>query len=551
MYKKNSEITVFNRRMFLKGAGSFAIALPVLPSLLLNDAYAQSVSTIPYLISMFTQHGGVSDENFLPQNVPAGIIKQQLIGGVANWNLKYFQFSDFVDGTNNPSISNVLGRELNPYLNQINIIKGINHTWNYHNNGILGNYHHKKAGGDFGTNKNHKYDSIDHLLVHNSKFMGDFVPQEKIIGISHGDGRHIPSSYFNSQGELVAYASSGSRPHYLFQKLFPLYNPNNSDGNINIPQSILDKKSIIDKVLGSYRNITSGSYGVGKRISAEDKLVFEEHIEQLREIEVKINRTISSVNDLSCSSFSTGYNDLSGIGAGSEHTYSEAIDGPICDVVTDIITVAIKCGLTKFASISLNYCNEHKISGGYHPDMAHQHTDPVIQAELTKGYQRMCKHYFSALVRKLDAIKVGDGSLLDQGLVYWGQEFGDRTHIGVGKNIITAGGSNGAFNTGHFIDYRHPTSFLMSENNVAAYDNDPIRFAAWADKPLGLSYNRWLASVLQGFGLSPADFEKYGNKGYGHPEIDAKSYGGSSGGAPTLKELAVDNSVKLPFWVKA
>ncbi len=538
--KLDKTLILNSRRLFIKGAGGALLALPLLPSIMGDMAYAQAQSNNKFFISMFNEHGGLADENWRPQNVNNNIIKEAAIGGKCNWNLNYFSLTDYINGGMSSSLSNAIGTELNPYLDKVNMIEGVHMTWHYHNSGLLGNYHIKAGGHAFPTNNNHKYNTIDHLLAHHPKFYGTYTPQEKIMIINHGRGKW--SHYFDDSGNEVYYNSSGSRIKYLFNKMFPNNMAASSNiSNNEIPDSVLKRKSIVDRVLASYNRVVSGSYGVGKIISYEDKQIFEEHINHLREIEKKIDRTISSVGNVACGSFNTGIDNDSSVNVGSENTYTEEVDKIVSDLITDIIVASVKCGQSRLATIALNYCNTYRV-GSFHPDIAHQHSDPIIQAEILKNNQRMCKHMFASLVAKLDAVKLTEGSLLDNGLVFWSQEFGPNTHLGHNMRILTAGGSGGFFNTGNYINLHNENAIVMKKKDVSNYREE----SDWTSY-MGISYNRWLAHILMSMGLDPVDFERYGNKGYGHPYI-SDSHGVYNG--PSFEEISVDNSKTIPILVK-
>ena len=54
-----------SRRMFLRGAGGFTLAMPFLPSLLPRDAHAQSMFPKRF-VAMATHHGGIWTPNMFP-----------------------------------------------------------------------------------------------------------------------------------------------------------------------------------------------------------------------------------------------------------------------------------------------------------------------------------------------------------------------------------------------------------------------------------------------------------------------------------------------------
>ena len=70
----------------------------------------------------------------------------------------------------------------------------------------------------------------------------------------------------------------------------------------------------------------------------------------------------------------------------------------------------------------------------------------------------------------------------------------DRLPISNNIPIIPAGSAGGYFQTGKFVDYR---------NQNIDYGNTST---TQTDHP-GLIYNRWMGTILQSMGLSPADYE--------------------------------------------
>lgn len=67
-----------------------------------------------------------------------------------------------------------------------------------------------------------------------------------------------------------------------------------------------------------------------------------------------------------------------------------------------------------------------------------------------------------------------------------------------GIPLVTMGSAGGFFKTGQLIDFRRATS-------------DP--------RGHGITYNQWLAIVLQSMGLARSEFERGGQQGYGRMKL--------------------------------
>ncbi len=96
---------------------------------------------------------------------------------------------------------------------------------------------------------------------------------------------------------------------------------------------------------------------------------------------------------------------------------------------------------------------------------------------------------FATLLRELDSVAEGTGTLLDHTLVVWTSELATPTHEHTNTCTILAGGANNFFKMGRYV--RYPT--------VA--DNPLPKLAR-----VGPAHNRLLVSLLQAFGQSDTSF---------------------------------------------
>ena len=121
---------------------------------------------------------------------------------------------------------------------------------------------------------------------------------------------------------------------------------------------------------------------------------------------------------------------------------------------------------------------------GFHQSTHEESVDPKL------GYQPRVAQYnlesmqlFAALLKELDAIREGDGTLLDQSLfmAFTDQSYA-RIHSVDGLPILTAGGASGRMKTGYHM----------------AGDNSPVsRVGLTLQKALGVSVDSWGKDSLQ------------------------------------------------------
>lgn len=86
-------------------------------------------------------------------------------------------------------------------------------------------------------------------------------------------------------------------------------------------------------------------------------------------------------------------------------------------------------------------------------------------------------------------------------LILWGNELG-IDHYDYSVPTLLAGGAGGAVRTGRYIDYidwRRPIVRVEQDGPMIE----------------GVPYNRLLVSILQAMGLTPADYVRDGQPGYG------------------------------------
>ncbi len=115
---------------------------------------------------------------------------------------------------------------------------------------------------------------------------------------------------------------------------------------------------------------------------------------------------------------------------------------------------------------------------------------------------------FAKLLEKLDVPESGGSTILDNSLVYWGNELGFN-HIAYSVPCLLAGSAGGFIKTGRYLDYIDwdgRSYFSQEDGNVIK----------------GIPHNRFLVTVLQAMGLSPEDYERDGKPGYGSTSVNGR-----------------------------
>jgi hypothetical protein len=208
------------------------------------------------------------------------------------------------------------------------------------------------------------------------------------------------------------------------------------------------------------------------RAPMSDQPKIQAHLDSLNNIEKRLNATMNV-----CQAPMMG---------ATLEAYNEVNTPTIIDRQMDLIAASLACDLTRVAS--LQYTIGDNDNGTYswlgitregHHLLTHAgDSDAQAKADLTKIYTWYADR-FAYLLDKLDSVKEGNGTLLDNTLVIWGSELGKgNTHSFERTPFVVAGGAGGKIRTGRFLQF---------------------------DKAL---HNRLLVSTLNAFGVAADSFGK-------------------------------------------
>lgn len=487
------KIGKLGRRHFLMGAGGFTLALPMLPSLLSNEARAQAHQQKRF-VAIATFHGGVPEADMFPADAVADQTHGLFDGHVAH----HGALPRVVDG-DTASLSPVLRAPAHLLTDalaaKMNVVRGL---------GIMTYMGHHSGGhlGNFGRNDGNPFQlvpTIDQVMAWSDSFypdLGGVVQRSVHVDTRRDGGFGVSWGYTDpaSQAGSVVELPNERSAQDLFDRLF---------GDVSSePPPDAPRRPLVDRVLDHYRGMTSGRFGDAGRISAADRRRLDEHMDRMSELQ----RRLGTRSRVSCGAPvrpepDAGFSRARGFQLESSPV-DEANNAAWYGIYNDVLATAIMCNVTSLATIYSREPFVHGWSGSdWHERVAHSGDG----ARLGRHVTSMFEHVFVDLARKLDVEEADGRTYLDNSLIQLTQESGMNTHFSLEMPLVTAGGAGGALQTGRFVDYRYRESTDLGRS-------DNFR--------QGLTWNQWLANVLLAMGVPATEFERGGNPGYGDLRID-------------------------------
>jgi hypothetical protein len=515
------------RRVFLQGLGGALVSVPFLPSLFERELRAAAAPR-PLRFITVKSYSTQNIRDFYPSRAVSGYTLRDYGGdesgggnGKEDGTLALSQplaessgrhsngneytgtfapLSDFADG----GISRILGEELNPFLDKLLLLRGLDFLpdTNHNDGGILGNF----AGGSISESKDSilACETIDQVLAYSSKFYPTVPRGGRSLHLSPGRSNTFSYSRAGDPGNELTQLTADTNPRNVFDRLFadfvdpgetPAVNPN---------------LKLVDRVLDDFRAVQASS-----RLSQADRDRLEQHIDFLSEIESRIGTPPTA----GCTAPSAPPSiPNQGVDVG---TLRESYG-----LMTDLLVAAIRCDLTRI--VTLDVYKAIGISGGDEQGFehscascegnpnptdwhraAHDWDQQDQRAKVISINEWIAREVFVPLLEKLD-VDEGDGSTyLDNSVVLWGNELG-MNHLNYTVPTLLAGSAGGYLKTGRYIDY------IDWNRSVKFSQHDGMVIE-------GVPYNRLLVTLLQAFGLSPSDYETEAGQGYGETRTLGKS----------------------------
>jgi hypothetical protein len=475
-----------DRRRFLVGAGGATLALPVLPSLFTAKEAAAQTASSKCVATFMTPHGGIGQKEMYPADSMLTENMQYAGHQIRRGNLAGTAVGS---DTQVSAICRAPSSDLTPALiAKLNIARGVDVPfWIDHNTGgALGNWGDTNVGDRFPpTNFITRTQTVDHIIGWSNSFYTDTSRvKERVMVVNYLSYAHADPKARTGNVERVGTTARGSRE--LFDKLF---------GTNTAPARPL----VVDQVLESYKSLRNGT----ARLSAEDKRRLDEHMQRIAELQRKLQAAAPPAPPARPAKSSSEVDVVSNFNT------TAAPQVEFHKLWNEVVVAAFSTGVSRVASLGTwgwdfgvgRYGQFADYAGDWHDQILHKYAysgpehDQIVVAN-----RRFFSQVFVDLAKRMDAVNMGNGkTLLDQSLIAWHQECGNRTHLGINMPLVTFGSAGGYLRTGQYLDYRNTNKRLDG--------GDP----SWH----GLVWNQWLGTLMQSMGLAPAEYETVGGaKGY-------------------------------------
>jgi hypothetical protein len=502
-------IDKMRRRFFLQGAGGFTLALPVLSSLLRGNEARGADSGAPLRFIAIKSYSTQKIVDWYPTFSGNGyelrdsgdkadgttMLHQQLGSTPYHWA----PLGDFAA----PGVSTILTEALNPFLDRMLLLRGLDFlpTTNHNEGGMLGNF---QASDDPAAQALTPVPTIDQVLAYSPKVYPS-TPIARSLHLAPGGANTCSFTDGGVMGAAVEQVQGHQNPLSAWNQIFNAPGavpPDPSDdfvANRNL--------KLVDRVYQDYTRLRNNP-----RLGAADRQTVDRHLTFLSELQDRLEHG----------------------GGGVECTWPDeprSIDDPYgldvmdmgdaYELMIDVLVAAIICDHTRIVTLdvrkALSDGRGNQMAGYYHgadnPSTwhgdAHAWGDAAAEYNIQRINHWIAHEIFLRLLERLDVAEDIGSTFLDNSIVMWGNELGFN-HLNWSVPTLLAGGAGGRLDMGRYIDFiEWDTHRYFSQQG-----GHVIR---------GIPYNQFLVTILQAFGLEPAEYERNGTSGYGSIETVGKS----------------------------
>jgi hypothetical protein len=492
-----------SRRLVLQGAGGAFLTLPWLESIAPKEAQAAGPPAKRFIALKTYNHPSIprwypamQGGNYSLKRDGTTRLSQRI---EPNSGYTTAPLSDFVQP--GKGISAILGPFLNKFLPKMNLIRGLDFLpdTNHNYSAWLGNYSSCDEATPVGaTLALPKWPTIDQVLAHSPKFYAK-PPPERSLHVGQGQFRGVQWTESNGR---VTQGSTTTNPVDAFNKLFAGF-MGMGGASMDDGRQLRDA-NVVNKVYGDYAQLKNS-----KRMSTKDKQL----LDQFATLFQDLNNRLKTQPTATCAkpgapASSPGNNrqDRADIKAKWEAFIDIIVAAIMCDR-TRVVTMDVRKVLTAGGAL---FHNPDGVGGSWHGS-AHRWgiSDPYGPSGITEGHAWAAENIFLKLMEKLDVPEEGGRTYLDNSLIYWGGELGFN-HINYSVICLLAGSAGGYLKTGRYMDYidwNGKTYFGQMGGTVIK----------------GIPHNQFCNTVLQAMGLSPADYERSGVRGFGERRTTNKN----------------------------
>lgn len=472
------------RRMFLGQMGKFMLATPLLPSLLPKKAWGQVQNVPPRFIFISSVNGSAQNQHWFPLQepttnrtllYPAKSNNPHLTTAFYNVPDHHYHYDNLIADPVS-GISPLFDTKFNKFAPLMNIIRGMDiragSFGNHYGGALLGNFISANL-----SNNSHldPWPTIDQIMAYSNSF----YPNNAL-----GFVRHV---YINSQKSARAQIYNWENPisrtgnvvnlshDYDAKKIFDKFFVG---GQQPTPQNLNSSTPIIDSVIADFRSVRNS-----RAISSEDKIKLDSHISLLAQLEQDLQ-----------SKQNIGQNCQS---VTAPPSTADSRNLPDSEVIinykhyNDVMVAAMKCDGTRllsyFVQKAANYGEGASNAQGSWHWASHVASGDATGANILFNiYKWISDNVLYDLVNKMDSVQEVNGkSMLENSLIHYSTATQHNAHSAYSIPCVTFGNARGMLNTGYYVDFRNRDSRFVNR---------------------GILYNRWLVTIMQAMGLSPADY---------------------------------------------
>jgi hypothetical protein len=509
------EAAALPRRQFLRGAGGALLALPALSSLstssLARAAEPRSPRRFFAIKSYSTQRvvdwyprfsgAGYQARPFAPGNGQQDgttICPERLgqpHGRRRDGRLCFGGCAPLLDLARPGQLSRVLGPRLRRYLPELLLIRGADFMPNTSHNdgGMLGNY---AGGADERRAGVESWATIDQVLAFSPHVYPTPPPCPRSLHLSLGKTNTCSFTDNGMRDADIVQVQAHTDPRTAFYEVF----------GQSEPTARRRQRTLVDQVLDDLRRLERDP-----RLGAEDRRSLGQHVALVHELEASLLAEPKARCEAPPAPEPPGELEAGALARTTAALLDIALGALRCDR-TRIVTFDVWQAIGRGAGTSgedLAYAhNSAKGPRDWH-ERVHEFGRPEADREVLAINQWIADDVFTRVLDGLAASRSGGGSLLDDTLVFWGNELG-MNHHNYSVPALLAGNLQGRLRTGQYLD------FIDWEGPIAGtQENAPIA--------LGVPHNRLLVTLLAAFGLKPHEYERFGSPGYGSYSTVGKS----------------------------
>ena len=305
---------------------------------------------------------------------------------------------------------------------------------------------------------------------------------DRFKSIETGIGDPPSMTNFSRAKELLPVETD---PRLTYQRLFGLTADNGLSGSGRLLEA---HGSLLDKVKSRYTNLSN-------RLSSEDKVKLETH----RDLVFNLEQQVRGLGSLTCNASQA---TPSGI-AGYEQDFAATVN---------MMSTAFACDLTRVFTMAMDTIPGDLVipdrMGDIHDEYAHNvYLSEDAQTAMTH-YTELHAQHFASILRALDAVPEGNGTMLDNTLCLWVVEVADGAHGFDRWPAVMAGGQG--MQMGRYMHYPRDTPYEGWQWDLGTTSS------------MGVPHQKLLTTVCQSMGLDVSSMPLETIRGIGGVTIDCR-----------------------------